>query len=268
MKKLISVVILFFVFILSCQAVRIINGFEIAGWYLNADLVLICNVKQIDTLTISRHDSLSADGFHIRYNLIREKYQISIDSIIKGGEYINDKMDTIFTPVFCSNYSNMREKKEFTGFDSKGDSVFLYTAEFSTDYNYDSYFRLKSQGKFLVILRKTEIGYVIDYQSECNSWILDMIKEVKEKGEDYFSFLSTKTIKSKDLQIYPNPVSDILHINGIQATRIEITDLNGISIMTELQNLNRIDLSRLRSGIYFISIFSDNNKWTEKLVKK
>ena len=269
MKKLISVVILIFAFSISGQCVRIITNFDIARWYLDADLVLICNVKQIDTLTISRYDSLFADGFNIRYNIVREKYQISIDSIIKGGELISGKMDTIFTPDFFANYSRTRTfGKEFIGLDSKGDSIFLMHIElFGNDCYDDSYFRIKSQEKHLVILRKTEIGYVIDYDTECDSTTLSLIQEVKMKGEDYFSFLLNQSVKSKNLQIYPNPFSDIIHINGMLAKRIEITDINGNIIMTELQNLNRIDLSSLKPGIYFVSIFSDNNKWTEKLVK-
>jgi hypothetical protein len=268
MKKLISVSLLIFVFSLLGQAARIITGFDIARWYLNADLVLICDVKETDTFTISRYDSLFADGFNVRYDIVREKYKLSIDSIVKGGALISGKMDTIFTPDFYDNYSRTRTTgKEFTGFDSKGDSIFLVHIEFfGNDYYDESYFRIKSQEKHLVILRKTEIGYVIDYETECDSWILDLIKEVKAKGEDYFSFLLNQPVKSENLQIYPNPFSDILHISGIQAKRIEITDINGKIIKVVLQDLNRIDLSSLKPGVYFVFIFSDNNKWTEKIV--
>lgn len=266
MKKLISVVIWFFAFNLSGQACRIITNFDIARWYLDADLVLFCNVKQTDIFTLSSHDSLISDGWHSRYDIQREKYQISIDSIIKGGEYINGTMDTILTPNFSP--SSWREKLEFSGFDSKGDSIFLMSFETSISPGYDDYFRIKSQEKQLVILHKTEIGYVIDYTSECDELTLNLIQEVKLKGEDYFSFLLNQSAKSEDLQIYPNPFSDIIHINGIQAKRIEITDIYGKFIKTELQNLNRIDLSSLKPGIYFVSIFSDNRKWTEKIIKE
>jgi hypothetical protein len=270
MKKFISIVILFFAFCLSGQSARIITSFDIARWYLDADLVLICNVKQSDTFILGKHDSLLADGFHLTYDIVREKYQLAIDSIIKGGQYIGERMDTIFTPDFSTNYLKTRDLgKEFTGLNANGDSVFLYSIEIIDDNCCDdAYFRIKDQEKYLVILRKTEIGYVIDYQTKCASWILELIQEVKAKGEDYFSFLHNQPVKSEDLQIYPNPFSDILHINGIQAKRIEVTDINGNLVATAFQNLNRIDLSSLKPGIYFISIFSDNNKWTEKLVKK
>lgn len=366
-----------FVFCQSGQSVRIITSFDIARWYLDSDLVLICNIKQTNTVTISKHDSLGTDGFRVLYDILREKYQLSIDSIIKGGEFINGTMDTIFTPVFST--TPMRIKTEFTGLDSKGDSVFIAYIEINETCSDDSYFRIKSQEKHLVILRKTEIGYVIDYETECNDITLNLIKEVKLKGEDYFSsfFLpavdtlpvydhhcesgnpyeidttlfnyqndtlyirnvknefccprkllalvktendtlivnivnpvvadctcecsygytvkikmapfdalnlrinnekftvlksdfnsSTKLFKDKDLLIYPNPFSELLHIDGIQAKRIEITDINGKTYWIKTQDPQCIDLSSLKPGPYIISIYTDNNKWTEKIIKE
>ena len=184
MKKTIIVLIFIFVFFLGGHSARIITGFDIARWYLDADLVLICHVKKIDTCTIKKHDSLVDNGFHLRYDVLREKYHISIDSIIKATQFIDEQMDTILTPDFSSSF--VQEKKDFTGFDSKGDSIFLWQLEMSEDYNDDGYFRLKSKGKYLVILQKSENGYVINYQSACDSITLNLIKDIKLKGEDYF----------------------------------------------------------------------------------
>ena len=184
MKKIVIVLILIFVFFLGGHSARIITGLDIARWYLDADLVLICHVKKIDTCTVNKHDTLVDNGFHLRYSTLREQYHISVDSIIKANQFIDEKMDTILTPNFSTSF--VREKKEFAGLDSKGDSIFRGHIEMSEDYNDDGYFRLKSLGKYLVILQKTEIGYVINYQSECDSITLNLIRDVKLKGEDYF----------------------------------------------------------------------------------
>ena len=267
MKKLISVVILIFAFSLSGQCIRIITSFDIARWYLDSDLVLICNVGHTDTITVSKFDSLVADDFHLRYDIIREKYKLSIDSIIKGEQVINGTMDTIFTPDFFT--TAIREKKIFAGVDAKGDSVFEYYGESYSSYDDDNYYRIKSQEKHLVILKKNEIGYVIDYDTECNSSILELIQEVKLRGEDYFELiLSNKTVKSNTISIYPNPFSDILNVKGVHTKRIEITDLYGKIVRLEIQDPQRIDLSSLKPGLYFISIFTDHNKWTEKIIKQ
>ena len=366
-----------FVFCNYGQAARIITSFDIARWYLDADLVLICNVTHTDTIKISTHNTMLDNGFHLRYDILKEKYQISIDSIIKGEQLMDGTMEPIFTPNFSTQ--TIQEKKEFMGFDSKGDSVFQYQIKMSEDFNDDSYFRIKSLEKHLIILRKTEIGYVIDYVSECDASTLALIKEVKMKGEDYFSFLfpqtadtlavynhycesmnpyeidttiftyqhdtlsirnvkrefccprkllalvknqhdtlvinvvnpadadclcdcsygytvkikmapfdtlqltinnekftilksdfasTTKSIRDNNVLIYPNPCSDVLYINGIQAKRIEITDISGKTIIMEIQDPNRIDLSDFKPGTYIISIFTDNDKWTEKIIKE
>jgi hypothetical protein len=266
MKKLIGLVLFIIVFCNSGQAARIIQPGEIASWYLNADLVLICNVTHTDTYTISKFDSLVDNGYHLRYNTVREKYKISIDSIIKGEQLIDGKMDTIFTPLFSTD--DMREKTEFTGLNSEGDSVFTTWFEVYTNFDDYSYFRIESPQKRLVILRKTDIGYVVDYETECDSWILDFLEEVKMNGGYYFPILTTQSLKSETALIYPNPCSDVLHINGIQAKRIEITDFYGKTQRVEIHDPYRIDLSGVKPGVYIISIFTDNKIWTEKIIKE
>jgi hypothetical protein len=269
MKKLISVVILIFAFSLSGLCGRIITNVDIARWYLDSDLVLICNVGHTDTITVSKFDSLVADDFHLRYDILREKYQLSIDSIIKGEQFIDGTMDTIFTPDFST--TAIREKEVFEGFDSNGDSIIQHWIGISIGCGCgdNNYFRIKSQEKHLVILKKTEIGYVIDYDTECDSSILELIQDVKLRGEDYFDLtLSSETIKSNTISIYPNPFSDILNIKGVHAKRIEITDLNGKIVRIEIQDPQSIDLSSLKPGLYLISIFTDNNKWTRKIIKQ
>jgi len=267
MKKLISILILLFVFCNYGQAVRIISNFDIARWYLDADLVLICNVTHTDTITISKHDTLVEDGYHLRYDILREKYNLSIDSIIKGEQLIDGTMDSVFTPYFTTQ--SIYEKKEFKGLDSNGDSIFYVTFKMYSDYNDDGYFRIKSKEKRLVILRKSEIGYVIDYVQECDSSILALIKDVKMKGEDYFSdFLSAQSLKPENVSIYPNPCSDVLHIDGIQVKRLELTELNGKTQRLEIEDPNRINLKGLKPGVYVVTICTDNKKWTQKIIKE
>jgi hypothetical protein len=42
-------------------------------------------------------------------------------------------------------------------------------------------------------LRQTDIGYVIDYESECSADILELIGEVKLKGQSYIDdFFNTQ----------------------------------------------------------------------------
>lgn len=198
MKKLISTFIFTLVFFLPGQTCRLINNFDIARWYLDADLVLICDVRQTETINISHFDSLADDGFHIIYDINREKYHISIDSVIKGKQLIDGTMDSIFTPKYSTQVS--REKIEFSGLDANGDSIYSVHFESSVSLGDDHYFRINSQEKQLVILRKTSLGYVIDYTSECDEITMNLISEVNKKGEGYFtSFLQ---LQADTLPVY------------------------------------------------------------------
>lgn len=160
------------------------------------------------------------------------------------------------------------KKTEFTGIDTNGDSTFIHSVKANISYNDNSYFTIGSPEKRLVILRKTEIGYVIDYQSECDSITLNLIAEVKTQGEDYFNFLSAETVKSENVHLFPNPFKDVITIKGSEAKEIELTDMNGKTYKMEVLDPHRIDLSCLNPGMYIISIFTENQKWTEKIVKK
>lgn len=68
------------------------------------------------------------------------------------------------------------------------------------------------------------------------------------------------------LELYPNPVRDILTIKGLKPNSlVEISDLVGNKIET-LNRTNIINVSRYNKGIYFVSIYQDGEKVVKKLV--
>lgn len=75
-----------------------------------------------------------------------------------------------------------------------------------------------------------------------------------------------------DLQVYPNPCSDILHIKSESSSRIKIIGITGIEISCPRRKENGIltslDTSHLQSGIYFV-MFTDchGELRTERFVK-
>lgn len=82
---------------------------------------------------------------------------------------------------------------------------------------------------------------------------------------EYSGIVGIEEINSNEINIYPNPAKDIIFIdNGSQAiiTNITIVDLLGKEVK-EIPTLNSnnqtVDISELKSGIYFMSIF-DNKK--------
>ena len=67
--------------------------------------------------------------------------------------------------------------------------------------------------------------------------------------------------------IYPNPVTDFIYFKD-KLDFIKIYDLKGnLIIQSDVSNLENLDISSLKSGVYFANI-QVGNKWRmEKIMK-
>src|SRR5690554_2344101 len=82
--------------------------------------------------------------------------------------------------------------------------------------------------------------------------------------------LSTPEHQTSNLSIFPNPVSDKLFIESDldELNSVIITDINGRTILSEnTKNLKEVDVSNLKSGLYFIRIESPSGNITKKFIK-
>lgn len=81
------------------------------------------------------------------------------------------------------------------------------------------------------------------------------------------SELSVDENVKENLQLYPNPVSEILKIDG-EILGFEIFDMTGKNILSS-KNENEIDVSGFKSGFYFIRLTDfENNVVTQKFFVK
>lgn len=79
-------------------------------------------------------------------------------------------------------------------------------------------------------------------------------------------------VAGKKFDIYPNPVSNHLFISGNTNTiinRMMITDLQGREVLSVKSADNKLDVSTLSDGIYFLFIFADgaNSPACHKFIK-
>lgn len=72
------------------------------------------------------------------------------------------------------------------------------------------------------------------------------------------------------LKFYPNPASDFISINEIDAaiTNIQISNLSGNKLMEYRSGFEKIDVSSLVSGIYMIAVYQGNSKNIQRLTIK
>ena len=73
------------------------------------------------------------------------------------------------------------------------------------------------------------------------------------------------------ITMYPNPANNYITIDTNLPSSYTIYDMQGRVITLDI-NLhlgeNLIDISTLKSGIYFVNISSEGNSFTKKLIKK
>ena len=79
------------------------------------------------------------------------------------------------------------------------------------------------------------------------------------------SSLSTKDF-SNSIIIYPNPVKNILTIDGLVVQDVVIYSVLGKEVL-KISNLNTIDVSSLSKGVYFIKVSDGIKASTKKFIK-
>lgn len=94
-----------------------------------------------------------------------------------------------------------------------------------------------------------------------------MVFEVKVEAP-----LSVDDFQANNFSLYPNPAKDnfILETNAALMSAIQITDINGRIVksmnLSGVSNTS-VDVSDLKSGMYFVSVQTDNGSGTTKFIK-
>lgn len=73
--------------------------------------------------------------------------------------------------------------------------------------------------------------------------------------------------EAANVAIFPNPVRDMLTVNGENVKSVEVIDVNGSVVLTS-NRAGQIDMSELSDGVYMVRVMSENGVSTKKIVKK
>ncbi len=82
---------------------------------------------------------------------------------------------------------------------------------------------------------------------------------------------SANIIKNYNSTIYPNPVANKLFINNLDEFKeYSIINIHGSILRSEKLNpfLNQIEIDNLPSGMYFITLYGEDKRFTSKIIKK
>lgn len=82
--------------------------------------------------------------------------------------------------------------------------------------------------------------------------------------------LSTDTFFKNNFSVFPNPTNSLLTIennSNVAIDTTQITDMNG-RIVKEIKGItNQINISELKTGVYFLKITTDQGTGTTKIIK-
>ena len=201
-KKIISLIIVF-LFTINLFGARSITSFDIARWYLDSRLAVISEVLNVDTVLIADVDSLINDTTFLKYKLVKEKYTIRIDSLIKGS--LKDTIIVVESAESMINYSH------FSHVSYKiNDSTNAVRYSIYQDYHEDFFGRL-FLGKSMVIFFDQSSNIVYSSDNKTND--LDLIREVNLKGEHYFN-LGVEDLSNDNIFLGPNPFSNYIKVSN------------------------------------------------------
>lgn len=86
----------------------------------------------------------------------------------------------------------------------------------------------------------------------------------------YTDVVSVETYTQNKISIYPNPAKVTVNISNVLNSNIRINDISGktVYVKNNCSEKEQINISMLKSGMYFITIQNNNQFITEKLIVK
>ena len=80
--------------------------------------------------------------------------------------------------------------------------------------------------------------------------------------------LSTKKNQLEGVEVYPNPVSERLHIHTLEGGNISVYSILGGKVLTTstVSKNHTIDISKIKSGVYILKIVSQGKSYTQRLI--
>jgi hypothetical protein len=86
---------------------------------------------------------------------------------------------------------------------------------------------------------------------------------------EYSGIITIKREEAQTLRIYPNPVSNLVTLNGINGN-VEISNSQGqvLKRMNLIGEVSTVDFSTYAPGVYFLKCTNKQGVIIQKLVKK
>jgi hypothetical protein len=148
------------------------------------------------------------------------------------------------------------------------DSVEIYLADYrfadnSQDYIVDSWIDVDLTG-FLFIIG--ELSFKIESSDTTGGWI-NTPTYFAIDGLNRTTYGGINEQQLSNISIFPNPVKDIVNING-ESGHLMITSLSGEILLEAVhEQSTSVNLSEFPSGVYIVHLENVNGSYKSKVVK-
>ena len=171
------------------------------------------------------------------------------------------------TPCPAPTNLNAVVEQNVEGFDHN----FKVTLSWEADQNSVSYFVVNLDGEDITV---EDMSYVVgfDEEGEHSFTVTSVCLNGPSEPSEVFNFeVKGESIEelNNNFNIYPNPVKDLVMIQGRNINSISV--YNSVGVLVERievsNNETEINMSEYNTGIYFVQVNTENGTTTRKVVK-
>ena len=207
------------------------------------------------------YDSQNRVIYNIYYNFneVDSSYIPTFKYITKYSKNI----DTTYTYTWYKNNSVwVNNLKSYYNYDSNGDLIRYTIQGFNSNNNWETIseysYVLDGNRNRVESIRKNTVNGVLDFSRKVNYFY-----------SQHEVISSVQSIDPK-LKIYPNPTYSVLNLENLNGyEKATIYDINGKLLVQKVisNDVEKIDLSNLTNGIYFLRLVNKNTDIVTKIIK-
>ncbi|QYN51134.1 T9SS type A sorting domain-containing protein [Apibacter sp. ESL0404] len=253
---------------------------------------LNCDFNQLTTLDVSKNVNLKY--FYFNNNKIAQLLIPKVHKISKlSGINNNLKLSTLKGNFLTIKSLTLNPQATLQGGDKGIFEVLDLSSEYAIDGKYTTYtwydkttkqevgaYALKGKfyagpenaGKTLICKMKNELipNFVLEYEVKIKNTVSFASRNIKENIPEGFVWVGPQKNESESIQLFPNPVIDILKINtAANVTSASVYNYAGKEVKRYSRVINNeLDLQDLPAGIYIVNIDTEIGKLSKKIIKK
>ncbi|PQL90050.1 T9SS type A sorting domain-containing protein [Apibacter sp. wkB309] len=253
---------------------------------------LYCYRNQLTTLDVSKNVNLKY--FYFNDNKVSQLLVPKVHKISElTGYYNNLKLSTLKGNFLTIKYLKLNPQATLQGGDKGIFELIDLSSEYSIDGKYTTYtwydkttqqevgvYALKGKfyagpenaGKTLICKMKNELipNFVLEYEVKIKNTVSFASRNINENIPEGFVWVGPQKNETESIQLFPNPVIDILKINtAAKVTSANVYNYSGKEVKRYPRIINNeLDLQDLPAGIYIVNLTTDQGIVTKKIIKK